>query len=217
MKNQRNHVHIRGVFNILLLLTILLFLGASLMSGEGFKGSVMVGISSTLMVLATILTIQSNRRMLIIFAVGVILLREASRFLIHNPFFDSLASLANVVFFLVIVFHLISQVARSREVDLPVILESINGYLLVGLSGGILFAMTAVLQEGSINGEQVSRFSDFIYFGFITMTTIGYGEITPVTGLARWVAIIVGVSGQLYIAIIIATLVGKYLSRQNQS
>lgn len=215
MKNRRNHVHIRGVFNMLLLFTILLFLGASLMTGEGFTGSVMVSISSTLMVLATILTIQTNRRTLIVFAVGVILLREASRFLIHNPFFDSLASFANVVFFLVIVFHLVSQVARSREVDLAVILESINGYLLVGLSGGILLAMTAVLKEGSFNGELATRFSDFIYFGFITMTTIGYGEITPVTGLARWVAIVVGVSGQLYIAIIIATLVGKYISRQN--
>lgn len=200
---------------MLLLFTILLFLGASLMTGEGFTGSVMVSISSTLMVLATILTIQTNRRTLIVFAVGVILLREASRFLIHNPFFDSLASFANVVFFLVIVFHLVSQVARSREVDLAVILESINGYLLVGLSGGILLAMTAVLKEGSFNGELATRFSDFIYFGFITMTTIGYGEITPVTGLARWVAIVVGVSGQLYIAIIIATLVGKYISRQN--
>ncbi len=217
MKNQKYGLHNRGVFNVLLLLSILLFLGTSLMVREGFSGSVLVSISSTLMLLATILTIQSNRRMLIIFAVAVILLREASRFLIHNPFFDSFASLANVVFFLFIVFHLISQVAGSKEVDLAVILESVNGYLLVGLSGGILFTMAALLQEGSFRSEQAMHFSDFIYFGFITMTTIGYGEITPVSGLARWVSIIVGISGQLYVAIIIATLVGKYLSRQDRS
>ena len=214
---QINKVDHRGLFNVLLLFAILLFLGATLMTGESLAASVQVSISSTLMLLATILTIQSKREMLLYFAVGVILLREASRFLIQNPVFDTLASLANVVFFLFIVFHLVKQVARSREVDLAVILESVNGYLLVGLSGGILLAMTAVFQEGSFGGEQVSRFSDYIYFGFVTMTTIGYGEITPVTGLARWVAIITGVSGQLYIAIIIATLVGKYLARKGGS
>ncbi len=207
----------RQFTNLVLFGAVILFVGSSLMTQEGLSGNLLVGISSTLMLLATIFTIQSGRRKLLVFALLVILLREISRFLIHNPYLDSAASLANVVFFLVIVFHLVRQVAGSREVDLAVILESVNGYLLVGLSGGILLALVSVLQGGSFamaaGGE--ARISEFIYFGFITLTTIGYGDITPVTGLARMVAISVGISGQLYLAIIMATLVGKYLARQN--
>lgn len=207
----------RSYSNIMLSAAIVLFLGSSLMSGERFSGSLILGISSTLLLLSTILTIQDNRRKLFYFAIGVILLREISRFFIHNPYLESIASLANVVFFLLIVFHLIRQVARSREVDLTVILESVNGYLLVGLSGGILLAMVAIFQQEAFEVSGIPRFGDFIYFGFITMTTIGYGEITPVTGLARMCSILVGISGQLYIAIIIATLVGKYIARKGDN
>ena len=204
----------RGLVNILLFIAIMLFLGTSLMSGDKLSGSLLVGVTSTLMLLAAILTIQNNRQRLLYFALAVILLREASRFLFNNQYLDSIGSLANVVFFMLIVFHLVSQVARSREVDLAVILESVNGYLLLGLSGGIMLAMVSLFQEGAFVLDADAGFADFLYFGFITMTTIGYGEITPVSGLARWVAIVVGVSGQLYIAIIIATLVGKYLARK---
>lgn len=204
----------RGYYNILLLIAILLFLGTSLMSGDQLSGSLMVGVSSTLMLLAAIMTIQKKRQRLLYFALVVILLREASRFLLKNQYLETAASLANVVFFMLIVVHLIDQVARSREVDLSVILESVNGYLLVGLSGGILFTLISALQDGAFSSSTEYGLADFLYFGFITVTTIGYGEITPVSGLARWVAILVGVSGQLYIAIIIATLVGKYLARK---
>lgn len=203
----------RQITNIFLLIAILLFMGSTLMGGDGFPGRLLGGISSTIMLLTATLTIQSNRRMLFYFALGVILLREATRFVFHHPYLDTLAFLAIVVFFLVVVFHLIRQVARSREVDLAVILESVNGYLLVGLCGGILLAMANIFQDGAFQlpDGNPPGFADFVYLGFITMTTIGYGEITPVTGLARLFAIAVGISGQLYIAIIIATLVGKYL------
>ncbi len=199
----------------MLLAAIAFFLSSSLLSGEQFVGTLLVGISFSLMLLIATLTLQSHWRRLFIFAIGVILLREISRFLIESAYLSATASIANVVFFLMIVFQLVSQVARSKVVDLVVILESVNGYLLVGLSGGLLLAVVSIFEEGAFHfpeGE-MANLADFFYYGFITMTTIGYGEITPVTGLARLVSIAVGISGQLYIAIIIATLVGKYLAR----
>ena len=206
----------RGSVNALLLAAVLLFLGSSLISGERLAGTLLVGISSSLMLLIATLTIQAHRKRLLYFAILVILLREGSRFIFENAYLDAIASLASVVFFLLVVFQLIRQVARSGEVDLAVILESVNGYLLVGLSGGILLAMVAIFQSGAFRlpDGNPAGLADFVYFGFVTMTTIGYGEITPVTGLARLVAIAVGISGQLYIAIIIATLVGKYLAQK---
>jgi hypothetical protein len=209
----------RGFYNGMLLLAILLFLGFNFLI-EGRKDARVVNsVVSSLMLLAATFTIQENRLRLLYFAVGVIVLKESAVFLVHNNYFDSLATLLNVAFFLVVVFHLVRQVARSKNVDLDVILESVNGYLLVGLSGSVLFALVYRVQENafafSITGAK--HLSDFIYFGFITQTTIGYGDITPVSGLARLLAIIVGISGQLYIAIIIAALVGKYLSQKSSN
>ena len=59
--------------------------------------------------------------------------------------------------------------------------------------------------------ELLTSRADFIYYSFVTMTTLGYGDITPLKSLARSLSIFFSVAGQLYLAFIIATLVGKYL------
>jgi voltage-gated potassium channel len=208
----------RKYYNVWLLISIILFITASLLSGDQIEENILVSACSSAMLLAATYTIQNKRKRLIYFAIGVILLREGTEYLSLNQYIFSLASLANVGFFLYIVFHLVRQVARSKEVNADVILESINGYLLVGLSGSVLLSLVYRIQESSFAfaAEGTRQLSEFIYYGFITLTTIGYGEITPVTGMARLLAIFTGISGQLYIAIIIATLVGKYLAQQNK-
>jgi len=206
----------RWYYNVLLLISILLFISASLLSGERFEESLLVSLFSSIVLLAATYTIQNRGRMLIYIAIGVIVLREGTTYLNLNQYIDTLASLANGGFFLYVVYHLVRQVARSKEVNLDVILESINGYLLVGLSGSVLLALVYHIQENAFAfaSEGTKQLSEFIYYGFITLTTIGYGEITPISGMARLLSIFTGIGGQLYIAIIIATLVGKYLSQQ---
>jgi hypothetical protein len=203
-------------YNVILLIAILLFIAASLLSGDRFEESILVSVCSSLVLLSATFAIREKRQRLIFFAIGVILIKEGTTYLDLNRYIDALASLANVGFFLYVVFHLVRQVAHSKEVNFFVILESINGYLLVGLSGSVLLALVYRIQENAFAfaSEGPKQLSEFVYFGFITLTTIGYGEITPLTGLARLMAIFTGISGQLYIAIIIAALIGKYLSQQ---
>jgi len=66
----------------------------------------------------------------------------------------------------------------------------------------------------SFNTDSPS-FMDYSYFTFVTMTTLGYGEITPILPFARSISILISTSGQIYIAVIIAMLVGKYAATQN--
>jgi hypothetical protein len=209
----------RGLYNLLLLGAIVLFMCTTFLTGTHIENTIITSVFSSMMLLAATYTIQQRTARLLYIAFGVIILRESTVFLIHNNYLDSLAALANVLFFLYIVFHLVKQVARSKIVDLDVILESINGYLLVGLSGSVLFWLVYRELENAFifASTGAKQFSDFVYFGFITLTTIGYGEITPISGVARLLAISVGISGQLYIAIIIATLVGKYLVQQTNN
>ena len=202
--------------NIILLISIVLLISSSFLIHSDPLGEIITSLFFALILLSASYSIKRGRTRLIYFAIGVIVLREGSIFLIHNEYFDSVVTLINVLFFLIIVSQLIRQVARSKIVSRDVILESINGYLLMGLSGSILVALVGRIQEHafSFSNPQVNNFSESIYFGFITQTTIGFGDITPVSDLARLLTITMGISGQLYIAIIIAMLIGKYLSQQ---
>lgn len=205
--------------NIILLISIVLLISTSFLIHFDPLSKITISLFFAIILLSASYSIKRGRTRIFYFAIGVIVLREISTFLIQNDYLDSVATLTNVLFFLIIVIKLIHQVARSKIVSRDVILESINGYLLMGLSGSILFALVGRLQEHafSYSNAPVHNFSESIYFGFITQTTIGFGDITPVSDLARLLTITMGISGQLYIAIIIAMLVGKYLSHQNKN
>ena len=122
---------------------------------------------------------------------------------------------------LFIVVFVVRHIAKSEKVNVTIIISSINGYLLIGILGAVLLAMTEILQKliyhldtGAINfsGGAAQGFHDFLYFSFITLTTLGYGDVTPVSALAKSLTILIAISGQLYMTILIAMLVGKYIT-----
>lgn len=120
---------------------------------------------------------------------------------------------------------MVRHVARHKNVTVTILINSINGYLLIGVLGAVLLAMSEILQEfflhldgGAINfaGSAAQGFHDYLYFSFVTMTTLGYGDITPVSSFAKSVTILIAVMGQLYLTMLVAMLVGKFLSRSEQ-
>lgn len=135
----------------------------------------------------------------------------------------ALIDFVTTFFFLVAIVVLMTRhIARSRNVTPTIILSSINGYLLLGVLSAVLLAISAVAERYVFNsgnpaigfpGEPIPQFGDFIYFGFVTLTTLGYGDIVPVSHLSRSMAILIAVTGQLYMTILIAMLVGKFLAR----
>lgn len=106
------------------------------------------------------------------------------------------------------------QVARTEIVNQDVILESINGYLLLGLCGSFLCHALNSFQSNSfvISNSLDLDFSDFLYLSFMIQTSNGYGDVIPTTDIAKLILVLVGTAGQLYVAIIIAMLVGKHIS-----
>jgi ABC-type uncharacterized transport system permease subunit len=131
----------------------------------------------------------------------------------------------NVVLFIIIVFDLVKQVSHAKMVSSKVILESINGYLMIGLVFSILVAFLTDFNPGSFSFYNISSdatqidspFHQDIYYAFITLTTVGYGDIVPLTPVARSLSTLISVTGQLYIAVVIALLVGKYISQEGRS
>jgi len=144
----------------------------------------------------------------------------------QSDVFKIVAFAAIFAFICAIVFFLVRHIARSKNVTSTIIISAINGYLLMGLLGALLLdiadtaggSLTAGSGSPGIKfaGSAVPVFHDYMYFSFVTLTTLGYGDITPASAATKSVALMIAVAGQLYLTILIAMLVGKYLSQKNR-
>jgi hypothetical protein len=114
----------------------------------------------------------------------------------------------------------VRHVFMGSTVDLNRMMGAICIYLLVGVMLGLINMFIARLAPGSFEGIDLSdirsRGLDLIYYSFVTMTTLGYGDITPQRPLAKAIAYLAAVAGQFYIAILVGGMVGIYLSRRTR-
>jgi voltage-gated potassium channel len=119
------------------------------------------------------------------------------------------------------------EVLDEDEVTLDTIAGGIAVYLLIGIGWVLAYAAIEHLYPGAFliqgrtlydvhPGEQV-RYTEFLYFSFVTLTTLGYGDMIPTIPQARAAATGQAVVGQLYIAIFVARLVGLHLAHQHFS
>ncbi len=116
--------------------------------------------------------------------------------------------------FLVVV--ILSFIFREHEVTINVIYASIVVYLLIAIMWMFIYLVLESIHPGSFaagEGQIETGRPLFIYYSFVTITTLGYGDITPITDLANSFSFLEAVTGQLYIAILIARLVGIHIAQ----
>ncbi|HAC64289.1 MAG TPA: hypothetical protein DCF68_12295, partial [Cyanothece sp. UBA12306] len=115
-------------------------------------------------------------------------------------------------FYLLITGCLLILITQSSEVTLDTILGAVSGYFTLAIAWGMLFHLIEFLSPGSFELPQgsVVRPDIFIYLSQITMASVGYGEIIPVTPLARSATAILGMIGQLYLVVLLGILIGIY-------
>lgn len=110
----------------------------------------------------------------------------------------------------------IRTIFQLKKVDAQIIAGSIGAYLLFGLAGAMLFDLIDVLYPASFDFNfTYGGGYDTVYFSFVTLSTLGYGDITPHTPQGQAAALLVSIIGQLYLAILMAMLVGKFLKDSN--
>jgi hypothetical protein len=114
-----------------------------------------------------------------------------------------------------------SQVAIGNEISANRVVGAISLYLLFGVLWAITYAMLEQVNPGAFAGlsEPLSQgwSNDWLYFSFVTMTTLGYGDVTPISATARTFSYLQAVFGQFYIAILVAGLVSAYISERNNA
>jgi len=115
----------------------------------------------------------------------------------------------SLVAILVIAFVLLAQVFRPGHVSHSRIQGAIAVYLMFGAAWAHAYHLAAIFQPGSFSSTAgpMSNATDWIYYSFVTLSTVGYGDITAVRPIARTLSIGEALTGQLYLAVLIARLV----------
>lgn len=126
-----------------------------------------------------------------------------------------------VVYFALLVYSYILQIAHSRKVTINVLYATFSLYLIIGLFWGSLYALLEQLSSGSYSGALLEDTAGgsihiFIYFSMVTLTTLGYGDITPQTAGAASLCQFEAIVGQFFTAVLVAWLVGNFVSDKQE-
>jgi voltage-gated potassium channel len=124
------------------------------------------------------------------------------------------------LFYAIVSLEIIKQVAKAKSIKSNVILGLISGYISLGLLAFFMFLTIEIIEPNSFSGlvlevdANLNLKEQLLYFSYVTLLTIGYGEILPISDLAQKGAILVALIGQFYLVILTAIVVGKYINQQ---
>ena len=132
------------------------------------------------------------------------------------PLLTLLDSIFGIIFIGYIIVLILRHIFRQNDINLETIYGAIVVYILLGLLWVSFYFLAEFFHPQSfsfsvaLTGEARKA---LYYFSFVTLTTLGYGDITPVSGPARSLAMLEAIVGQMYIAVLIARLVGIHISQ----
>jgi hypothetical protein len=205
-------------FLYLLLSIFLLFLLSPVASMLGMTITLFfMDVAFTIVFISAVYAVGQNRRRLV---VGIALLLPSMILTWINPLNTSttlhlFANLFSLFFFGFIIYSITAHVLRINEVTLEQISGTLCVYMLIGMIWSVAYQMIDMIFPGSFSMENM-LFPDYNYFSFVTLTTLGYGDISPISKVARAFAMVEAVTGQFFLAVLVARQVGLFIANENR-
>lgn len=131
------------------------------------------------------------------------------QFYIGSIWFLILAKSIGLVFIAHVIVRILILIFKQNNITADMIMAAVCVYLLFGIMWSFGYALIELIRPGSFNYSGDPDTTLF-YYSYITLTTVGYGDVVPVSNAARSVASLEAVTGQIYLAVLIARLVGMY-------
>jgi hypothetical protein len=176
-------------------------------------GPMIEAVIMTLVMLSAVVAIGGRRRTLIL---AVVLAAPACvcKWVNHvrpDLMPAEIHAMAGMVFMLFVVVHLLRFILRAPRVSTEVLCAGISGYLLMGILWAFAYILVArSVPESFVFSGRTDRTMagvEAVYFSFVTLCTVGYGDIFPASGAARMLAILEAMAGTFYVTVLIARLV----------
>jgi hypothetical protein len=195
----------RGLSVFLGILVVFLFVLPPLVGREGRGRGLVIDLGFTALLLAGVAALSTRtavRAALFTLVVGATAVR-------WGPSSAQATAAAGLVSVAAMGLVVLAQTFRAGPVNVHRIQGAVAAYLLLGLAWALAYELVALLATGAFSGSGlgVPERPSFVYFSFVTLTTVGYGDVTPVHPVARSLAVAEALTGQLYPAILLARLV----------
>jgi hypothetical protein len=202
--------------------SLLIFIIAMIILGPLFEEFVKLSILmdvlwSAIFVSAIYAVSQKKRHILIAVVLALPMLGSIwTKYFVQHKALIVVGSLCGAAFFLFAIIQMLIFIYSHKEVTKDLIVGAAVVYLFMALMWTFIFVVVETLHPGSFNlseGQDLEATRQFVYYSFVTLTTLGYGDITPATSLARSLCILEAVIGQLYLVVQVAWLVGVHVSQ----
>ena len=217
---------LRNKYILLLAAQLLLSFISPLFSSTQYARPV-IDLAITVVFITAIIAISNTRRHFIIgmalMVPTLILTWGIKIYYIETLEFISLVG--SVFFFCYIAWLILIDILRAKMVTLDTIAAGISVYLFFGNICGFIYAIIGRLDPNAFTipavtasylGDNIGEISSAMYFSFVTLTTLGYGDITPINEFARSLAFLEAAMGQIYLTVLIASLVGIHISSSDK-
>ncbi len=215
---QESNGRFRFLFaSLMILVAVMPFLRA------GALGAGVLQVLFTFLLFSGLYAVSDGERALVVaavFAGPALVLAWAGRFTAGTAV-DGIGALLLAGFLTFTATQILRYIVRARRVTAELIFGAVSVYLMMGVGGALLFAVLDLWSPGSLQMpsgagsavDDATRFSAVAYYSFVTLTTLGYGDITPVSRLARSLSTMEAVMGQLYLAVLVARVVGLQIAQ----
>jgi voltage-gated potassium channel len=173
-------------------------------------------------IIISMLYVISNKKGFVIAGVLLAVVMLVSFWLVYftqNKWIAAIGMVTGVLFVGLVISNILGSMLKSEGVDREIIYKAILLYLLAALMWAFLYTFLELVDPASFNIDldQFRGYSlVFQYYSFVTITTLGYGDITPVTEVAKAFSVLEAVCGQLYLVVVVAWLVGMHVSGKSR-
>jgi hypothetical protein len=155
-----------------------------------------------------------NRAIIILFlAAPFVVLDGMSMFFAYRYLMIAAISFGTILYFYIIIL-LVKNLLSYRVVTANLIYCAISTYLMIGFMWSGIYIILEGIYPDSFSG--ISEAGDLLYFSFVILTTVGFGDITPQSIISKRLVVFEAATGCIYLAVIIAMIVGRYMSMQEK-
>lgn len=207
-------------FLFLLVAQLLLVVIYPLMTGA-YLQKLMLSIMFGVVLLSTLWAVAEKRKtFLAMTALGVFsILEQIVAAVAESMAAQMAANLGHALFFLIATFLILGYVLNDEEVTGDKIAAALCVYFFLAMLWSVAYQVLDILQPGAFavseflaESTEAEGFSVYLYFSLVTLTTLGYGDVSPVSALARSLATVQAVVGQIYLTVLVARLIGLHIA-----
>lgn len=220
--NSRRFLILLGMLLMLLVVQPLFSgFGASVVWFDGFFLLVVVALLFSLS--------QEKTWRIVAYVIGVpAALLSVAGHLVSEPAYGSVLLVGHLLGAVVVVIGIgviVRSIIAGQNLTLDSLFGVVCGYLLLGVAWGLLNGAVDTIWPGSFAmREELAEYAEqsrsrthlLVYYSFVTLTTVGYGDITPISPQARTLAWVEAMTGQLYLAVLVAGLVGALINKKRE-